>query len=56
MTQLNEITQSNASTSEELSSTSEMLRKQAEELKQVIAFFKLDGSGKESSGDVKLIS
>lgn len=42
MEQLNQLTQSNASSSEELSATAEEMSAQAEELQRVMAFFKLD--------------
>ncbi len=41
MIQLNEITQQNAATSEELSATSEMLYDNAKKMKEVIAYFKI---------------
>ena len=44
MTQLNQITQQNASSSEELAATSEEMSGQAEHLQQLIGFFKVDGS------------
>lgn len=42
MEQLNQLTQSNASSSEELSATAEEMSAQAEELQRLMAFFKLD--------------
>ena len=43
MTQLNQITQQNASSSEELAATSEEMSGQAQGLQQLIGFFKIDG-------------
>jgi methyl-accepting chemotaxis protein len=61
MSQLNEITQTSASTSEELSSTSEALKDQAQELRQAISYFMLSGQDKagiagRDEGEIKLIS
>jgi methyl-accepting chemotaxis protein len=44
MTQLSQITQQNASSSEELAATSEEMSGQARSLQQLIAFFKIEGS------------
>jgi len=44
MTQLNQITQQNASSSEELAATAEEMSGQAENLQQLVAFFKVEGS------------
>jgi methyl-accepting chemotaxis protein len=44
MTQLNQITQQNASSSEELAATAEEMSGQAENLQQLMGFFKLEGS------------
>ena len=44
MTQLNQITQQNASSSEELAATAEEMSSQAENLQQQMAFFKIDGA------------
>jgi methyl-accepting chemotaxis protein len=41
MNQLNEVTQSTASSAEELASTSQMLNQHAQELKSLIGFFRL---------------
>src|SRR5690606_39087132 len=50
MEQLNQLTQNNASSSEELSATAEEMSAQAEELQRVMAFFKLDaGAGDRSA-------
>lgn len=48
--QLNQTTQQNASSSEELAATSEEMSSQAEQLQQTMSFFKLDGSGHNSTG------
>ena len=45
MTQLNLITQQNASSSEELAATSEEMSGQAQSLQQLIGFFKVEGNG-----------
>ena len=46
MTQLNQITQQNASSSEELAATDEEMSSQAEQLQQSMSFFKLEsGTG-----------
>jgi methyl-accepting chemotaxis protein len=47
--QLNQTTQQNASSSEELAATSEEMSSQAEQLQQTMSFFKLDGSGHNST-------
>ncbi len=47
--QLDKVTQQNAGASEEMSATSEELAAQAEELQASIAFFKVDGAGKQSA-------
>ena len=44
MTQLNQITQQNASSSEELAATAEEMSGQAENLQQLVGFFKVEGS------------
>ena len=44
MNQMNQITQQNASSSEELAATAEEMAGQAEQLQQVMAFFRLDTS------------
>lgn len=44
MAQMNQITQSNASASEELAATAEEMSGQAEQLQQLVAFFKVDAS------------
>jgi methyl-accepting chemotaxis protein len=44
MTQLNQITQQNASSSEELAATAEEMSSQAENLQQLVAFFKVEGT------------
>jgi methyl-accepting chemotaxis protein len=43
--QLNQTTQQNASSSEELAATSEEMSSQAEQLQQTMTFFKVEGSG-----------
>jgi methyl-accepting chemotaxis protein len=43
MTQLNQITQQNASSSEELAATAEEMSGQAENLQQLVGFFKVEG-------------
>ncbi len=43
MTSLDQVTQQNASASEELASASEEMSSQAEQLKELVGFFKLDG-------------
>jgi methyl-accepting chemotaxis protein len=45
MNQMNQITQQNASASEELAATAEEMSGQAEQLQQVMAFFKVGNSG-----------
>ena len=45
MTQLNQVTQTNASSSEELASTAEEMSAQAEQLQALMAFFRIDGTG-----------
>ena len=44
MVQLNQITQQNASSSEELAATAEEMSGQAEQLQQLMAFFKVEGT------------
>lgn len=44
MEQLNQLTQGNASSSEELSATAEEMSAQAEELQRLMSFFRLDGA------------
>src|SRR5258707_858952 len=44
MTQLNQVTQQNASSSEELAATAEEMSSQAQNLQQLVAFFKVDGA------------
>lgn len=44
MAQMNQITQANASASEELAATAEEMSGQAEQLQQLVAFFKIDAS------------
>jgi len=44
MTQLNQLTQQNASSSEELAATAEEMSGQAENLQQLVAFFKVEGA------------
>jgi methyl-accepting chemotaxis protein len=43
---LNQTTQQNASSSEELAATSEEMSSQAEQLQQTMTFFKIEGSGR----------
>lgn len=45
MVQLNQITQQNASSSEELAATAEEMSGQAQNLQQLVAFFKLEAAG-----------
>ncbi len=45
MTSLDQVTQQNASASEELASASEEMSSQAEQLKELVGFFKLHGKG-----------
>jgi methyl-accepting chemotaxis protein len=45
MTQLNQITQQNAPTSEELAATAEEMSSQAENLQQLVGFFRVEGAG-----------
>jgi methyl-accepting chemotaxis protein len=45
VSQLNQTTQQNASSSEELAATSEEMSSQAEQLQQTMSFFKLHGMG-----------
>lgn len=47
--QLNQVIQQNAAASEEMATSSEELSSQAEQLKQVVAFFKIDDTGKSHS-------
>jgi methyl-accepting chemotaxis protein len=44
MTQLNQVTQQNASSSEELAATAEEMSSQAQNLQQLVAFFRVEGS------------
>jgi len=44
MMQLNQVTQQNASSSEELAATAEEMSSQAQNLQQLVAFFKVDGA------------
>jgi methyl-accepting chemotaxis protein len=44
MTQLNQITQQNASSSEELAATAEEMSRQAQNLQQLVGFFKVEGA------------
>ena len=54
MEQLNAITQQSASASEELASTSEEMSGQAQQLQQLVAFFKIDGgSGARANFSIK---
>jgi methyl-accepting chemotaxis protein len=54
MTQLNQITQQNASSSEELAATAEEMSGQAENLQQLVGFFKVEhASAKEAEAMVK---
>jgi methyl-accepting chemotaxis protein len=46
VSQLNQTTQQNASSSEELAATSEEMSSQAEQLQQTMTFFKVEGSGR----------
>jgi methyl-accepting chemotaxis protein len=50
MTQLNQVTQQNASSSEELAATAEEMSSQAQNLQQLVAFFKVDGTDHGASG------
>ena len=50
MVQLNQLTQQNASSSEELAATSEEMSGQAEQLQQMMAFFKIDGTDAQNAG------
>jgi methyl-accepting chemotaxis protein len=50
MTQLNQVTQQNASSSEELAATAEEMSSQAQNLQQLVAFFKVDGADHAVSG------
>jgi methyl-accepting chemotaxis protein len=45
MSQVSQVTQTNASSSEELAATSEEMSSQAQQLQQLMAFFKLSGGG-----------
>jgi methyl-accepting chemotaxis protein len=51
MTQMNQLTQQNASSSEELAATSEEMMSQTTNLQQLMRFFKLIGKGKAMGGD-----
>src|SRR5499427_5414797 len=44
MTQLNQVTQQNASSSEELAATAEEMSSQAQNLQQLVSFFKVEGA------------
>jgi methyl-accepting chemotaxis protein len=44
MTQLSQITQQNASSSEELAATAEEMSSQAQNLQQLVGFFKVEGT------------
>src|SRR6266853_2055837 len=50
MMQLNQVTQQNASSSEELAATAEEMSSQAQNLQQLVAFFKVDGADHAVSG------
>jgi methyl-accepting chemotaxis protein len=50
VSQLNQTTQQNASSSEELAATAEEMSGQAEQLQQTMAFFKLDSAGLRAAG------
>jgi methyl-accepting chemotaxis protein len=50
MTQLNQVTQQNASSSEELAATAEEMSSQAQNLQQLVAFFKVDAADHAVSG------
>jgi methyl-accepting chemotaxis protein len=50
MSQVDTVTQRNASGAEELSSTAEELAAQAEALQQLVSFFRLEGEGSEKRG------
>ena len=52
MSQLNQTTQQNASSSEELAATSEEMSSQAEQLQQTMSFFKLDSNSHTSAAPV----
>ena len=49
MGQMEQVTQQNASSSEELASTAEEMSAQAEQLKQLMSFFKIDGRHSENT-------
>lgn len=48
MNQMNQITQTNASSSEQLAATAEEMTSQAEQLKELISFFRLNGTTNQS--------
>ena len=50
MVQLNQLTQQNASSSEELAATAEEMSGQAENLQQLVAFFKVEGADNFATG------
>lgn len=56
LSQLNQVTQQNASSSEELSSASHNFNNQAEKLTQVVSFFKLDEKEEAKSQKSQIIS
>jgi methyl-accepting chemotaxis protein len=53
MTQLNSVTQQNASSSEELAATAEEMSSQAEQLQQAMSFFTLDTPPKAANQPVR---
>ncbi len=56
MEQLNQLTQQNASASEELASTSSLLNAHAGELKEMMSFFRLEGDDEDEEGEsIKMI-
>jgi methyl-accepting chemotaxis protein len=56
VSQLNQTTQQNASSSEELAATSEEMSGQAEQLQQTMAFFKLDGAAQARAATVRKLT
>jgi methyl-accepting chemotaxis protein len=52
MTQLNQITQQNASSSEELAATAEEMSSQAEQLQEAMSFFTVELSGHDGAHKV----
>ena len=56
LAQLNQVTQQNASSSEELASASNNFNTQASKLKETVSFFKLDKSGETSHQRERIIS